>query len=195
MKILVIIDAQNDFIVGPLGSHEAQVALRNIKELLENKVDSNTYVMFTQDTHRSNYLNTKEGQKLPVKHCILGEAGWEIHGDLVTAYYDNRDKFKKIGKKGYDTFLTSIIEKPTFGSEALVRELFDIQNETGETIEEIILCGVCTDICVVSNALMLKAAFYETTDIKVIADCCAGTTVENHEAALAVMRSCQIDVI
>lgn len=195
MKILVIVDMQNDFITGSLGSHEAQVALKNIKALLENEVDSDTYVLFTQDTHKSNYLDTKEGQKLPVKHCIFGEAGWEIHGDLVAAYYDNRSKFKKLGVKGYDTFITSTIEKPTFGSTALVDEIYNIVSDSHEKVEEIILCGVCTDICVVSNALMLKAAFYDSADIKVIADCCAGTTVENHEAALTVMRSCQIDII
>lgn len=174
-KIVVIVDMQNDFILGPLGSGEAQAALLKISKMIEEESE-NTYFIFTQDTHGKNYLSTPEGKKLPVEHCIKGTDGWKIHPSLTKHFYDSP--------------LT--VEKPTFGSIELMEMLDDMIEVTDET--EVLFCGVCTDICVVSNALMAKAWFPE---IKITVDSklCAGTTPEAHEAALTTMKSCQIDVI
>ena len=150
-KILVVIDMQNDFITGTLGSKEAQAIVPNVKAKIKEYADRGDRIIFTRDTHGENYLETPEGKKLPVKHCVKGTDGWQIvHGlEIENCEY---------------------IDKPTFE-----------------------LIGVCTDICVVSNAIILKAKYPETV-ISVDADCCAGVTPEKHKAALETMKSCQIDV-
>lgn len=174
MKALIIIDFQNDFVNGQLGTPEARTIISAIKELIDEAYTEDHIIIYTQDTHDANYINTQEGRKLPVPHCLYGSDGWrivsecdckEIPGNLV--FHFNKTHF------GYDDWNNTEILKE---------------------VEEIIICGVCTDICVITNALLLKTYFPETT-IKVIASACAGTTPKNHAAALQTMKSCQIEVI
>lgn len=167
--VLVVIDMQNDFVDGALGTEEA----RNILEGVIKKIEYfGGEVVFTRDTHSENYLETQEGQKLPVKHCIKDSDGWQLHG-TIRALAEGK----------------TIIDKPTFGSLALVHYL----KEKGD-LDSIVLVGLCTDICVISNALILKAAFPET-EIIVDKDCCAGVTPESHENALKAMEMCQVKII
>lgn len=171
-KILVVIDMQNDFIDGSLGTKEAQAIVKNVI----NKVIAHDYdkLCFTQDTHFKNYLETQEGKNLPVPHCIYGTRGWELQKDLkVAARLEG----------------ALVVEKTSFGATSL-REYF--LNYDYDLEFEVV--GLCTDICVISNVLILKALFPEAK-ITVDSSCCAGTTPEKHEAALKVMRSCQIEVI
>ena len=185
MKVLVVIDMQNDFIDGALGSPEAQAVVPNVvAKIKECAADLRYAIFYTRDTHFSNYLTTNEGQHLPVPHCILDTKGWNIHPEVLAAskgatYIENLNKY---------TFgMEDIAEM--IGSVGAVAPVFD--NDDVESIE---IVGVCTDICVVSNALILKAAYPEIP-ITVYGDCCAGTSVDAHEAALKVMQMCQIDVI
>lgn len=171
-KILVVVDVQKDFVDGALGSKEAvaivPAAVKKIKEF-----DGEIFV--TYDTHFDNYMYTAEGKKLPVPHCIKGTEGWELNAEIAAALE---------GRK------YTAVEKKTFGSvelPGLIREAA----QDGEFSVELI--GLCTDICVVSNALIIKASFPEVP-VAVDAACCAGVTPEKHEAALETMRSCQIDV-
>ena len=167
MKYLIVIDMQVDFISGSLGSHSAVSIVKNVK----NKIDNfSGKVIFTRDTHGEDYLNTQEGAKLPVKHCIKGTSGWQICDELIP-------------------YAKTIVDKVTFGS----TELPEILRAYGEPIEEIHLCGLCTDICVISNVMILKAAFPEAK-ISVDASCCAGVTPESHNIALEAMKAVQIDV-
>lgn len=171
-NILIVVDMQNDFIDGSLGTAEAQAIVGGVVEKIENfKGD----IIATLDTHTEDYLNTAEGKKLPIPHCIKGTKGWEPNGRVGAA----------LSKKGCKT-----IEKPTFGSFELAEY---IQNRYSSEPLSIELVGLCTDICVVSNALLLKAAFYES-EISVDARCCAGVTPESHNAALCTMKMCQIDI-
>ncbi len=172
-KILLVIDVQNDFVDGSLGTKEAQAML---PALLEKVRTFDGDVIYTKDTHPENYLETQEGKKLPVPHCIKGTKGWE----LVPALAELQ---QKSGAKVY--------EKPTFGSVTLAHELH--QRYVAGEIASIELVGLCTDICVISNALLLKAAMPELP-ITIDPDCCAGVTPEKHAAALEVMKSCQIGV-
>ena len=168
-KILVVIDMQNDFIDGALGTKEAQ----QIVPLVVSKIHSypQDCIYATRDTHPENYLETQEGRNLPVPHCIEGTKGWEIRKEIADAMPG-----------------AEIINKPTFGSVILAQELME-RNER-EPIE-VELVGLCTDICVVSNALLIKALLPEVV-VKVDPGCCAGVTPQSHEAALATMRACQI---
>lgn len=161
---------QNDFIDGSLGTKEAQDIVNNVVESIKDKKDD-YLVLATQDTHFDNYLSTLEGKNLPVMHCIKGTPGWQIQEDIKALIEDK-----------------NIFEKNTFGSEDLINYLKEYQPD------EIELLGLCTDICVISNALLLRAAF-PNTPISVIEDCCAGVTPEKHQSALNTMESCQIQVI
>ena len=187
MKVLIIIDMQNDFIDGALGTPEAQVIVPNVVNKMKWHDNTNTVILFTKDTHFDNYLNTSEGEKLPVPHCIQGTEGWKINQEI-------HNEFKKgnYGTYSSDEIVNGRIIKNTFGSYDLLDVLSTI--ELNDCIEEIELCGVCTDICVISNAIMIKNAF---PDIPIIVDasCCAGVTPEKHAAALEVMKSCHINVI
>jgi nicotinamidase-related amidase len=177
MRVLVVIDMQNDFITGSLGTPEARAIVPHVKKKIKDAVKNGDMIIYTRDTHPDEYLLTKEGETLPVEHCIHGTEGWRIPSELLPpGEYENM----------------MIIDKPTFGSYELVEKLIDICQNTG--CNEIEICGLCTDICVVSNALLIKAAFYETHDISVDANCCAGVTPESHEAALKTMEMCQINV-
>jgi len=171
-KILIVVDMQNDFVDGALGTSEAQAIVDNVVEKI-NTFDGD--IIATYDTHFENYSDTQEGKKLPVPHCIKGTTGWELNSKVEEAL-SQRDCTR--------------IEKITFGSVEL--PIFVSENYDAENIK-IELIGLCTDICVVSNALLLKANFPEM-EISVDASCCAGVTQEKHMAALEVMRSCQIDV-
>ncbi len=171
-KILVVVDMQNDFIDGVLGTKEAVNIVDNVVEKINN-FDGKIFV--TLDTHYYNYMETLEGKKLPVPHCIKNKNGWMLNDKVLLASL----------KKNY-----KVIEKSTFGSERLVDEIQYIKRN-GEIEVEII--GLCTDICVVSNALLIKTYLPES-NITVDASCCAGTDPDAHKAALLVMKSCQIDI-
>lgn len=170
MKCLVVIDVQNDFVTGSLGTAEAAEML---PRLLEKMGSFEGAILMTQDTHGADYLSTQEGKMLPVEHCIEGTEGWLFPAE-VEALRESR------GARVY--------EKPTFGSTKLVSELKRLYDS--EELESVELVGLCTDICVISNALMIKAAMPELP-VYVDPACCAGVTPEKHEAALEVMRSCQ----
>lgn len=172
-KKLLVIDMQNDFIDGALGTPEAVSIVENVKAKIRSYPKEDVFA--TRDTHTERYLNTQEGRNLPVPHCIRGSEGWEIRPDIAELIYPDH-----------------IIDKPTFGSTQLAKlmELLEKREEGGIEIE---LIGLCTDICVVSNALYLKAALPETP-ISCDASCCAGVTPAKHEAALETMRSCQIRI-
>lgn len=172
MRALIVVDMQRDFIDGVLGTNEAVAILPNAAKKIQEYRDSGDIVIFTRDTHNENYLQTQEGRKLPVAHCIKGTPGWEISSEL------------EVGD-------SLVIDKPTFGSYDLVEELADIDEET--PLESIELIGVCTDICVISNAMLIKAKFLEIP-VKVDGSCCAGVMPETHSTALKAMEMCQIEV-
>lgn len=168
-RILIVIDMQNDFIDGSLGTKEAVAIVPNVKEKIAEYRNRGDEIIFTADTHFDDYLSTNEGKHLPVMHCIKGTEGWEISPEL-------------------DTSGCKIIEKPSFGYTEWKSE---IANCDGLCLE---LVGLCTDICVVSNALILKATFPSAT-IKVDPSCCAGVTPSTHSSALSTMQMCQIEVL
>ena len=171
-KLLIVVDMQKDFVDGALGTPEAQKIVDNVVRKIE-AFDGD--VLFTQDTHAKNYLDTAEGRKLPVVHCVKGTPGFELN-ERVRAACDRK------GAAG--------IEKLTFGAKDLPALL---RRKYPEGLESIELIGLCTDICVISNALLLKA-FFRETPIAVDASCCAGVTPDSHKNALAAMKMCQIDI-
>lgn len=171
-KILIVVDMQNDFISGSLGTKEADAIVENVVRKIK---EHDGPVIATFDTHERNYLETPEGKKLPVPHCIKMTSGWLLDEDVQAALFE-KEQYKAI-------------TKPTFGSTGMVEY---ISNKFFKP--EIELVGLCTDICVISNALLLKANFPDS-EITVDASCCAGVTPEKHQAALEVMKSCQINVI
>lgn len=168
-KILIVVDMQNDFINGALGTKEAVEILPNVENIVK---DFQGKIIFTKDTHENNYLSTQEGKNLPVEHCIRDTQGWEIASSLLP-------------------YVTTVIEKPTFGSLDLV-EYLKKENEK-EKIIKITLVGLCTDICVISNAMLIKSAFLDA-EIEIISSACAGVTPKSHENALNAMKMCQITV-
>lgn len=170
MKVLVVVDMQNDFIDGALGTKEAIEIVPNVKKKIE---EFDGTVFFTRDTHQKNYMDTQEGKNLPVEHCIEGTNGWEISDELK------------------DLVKNPPIDKPTFGSSELGKMLSDLNSK--EEIESIELIGLCTDICVISNAMVIKA-FLPEVPIIVDSACCAGVSVESHLRALEAMKVCQIQV-
>lgn len=182
-RTLIVVDMQPDFVTGPLGTQEAQAIVPGIQEKIRNTILTGGDVVFTRDTHDEDYLGTQEGRKLPVKHCIRGTDGWQAM--LMPKKEDLTP--------GSDHRLT-VIDKPCFGVDWVQAIRLDDDLCAIMSAQEIELVGVCTDICVVSNALAIRSLYPETRVI-VDAACCAGTTPENHIAALKVMKSCQIDVI
>lgn len=171
MKLLIVIDMQKDFIDGSLGTKEARHILPAVQAKIKEYKRCNAPVLFTRDTHQENYLETLEGKNLPVKHCIKGSAGWEIDSSL-------------------DVAGSVIIDKPSFGS----LELAEYIKTHYPSVQEIELVGLCTDICVISNALILKAVLPEV-NITVDGNACAGVTPQSHANALEAMKQCQIGVI
>jgi nicotinamidase-related amidase len=195
MKALVIVDMQNDFVDGSLGSPEAQAIVPTICEnavkLAQESVangDGPVLVLYTKDTHYENYLETQEGKNLPVPHCIYMTPGWSIVKAISSTIDHNTDGLFAFWSDS--EVKMSRILKNTFGS----RDLTEILVSLKDQLDEIVFMGVCTDICVVSNVLATKMMLPETL-ITVDASCCAGVTPAKHEAALETMRSCQINVI
>ena len=175
-KYLAVIDMQNDFIDGSLGTDEAASIIDRVRDrILEARSEVPETIIFTRDTHEVDYLNSLEGHYLPVEHCIRGTKGWEIN-----------DRIKGVMPEG-----ALVIDKPSFASLELAGILLE---ESRINQIEIEIIGLCTDICVVSNALLIKA-FIPEARIMVNASCCASVTPEKHDAALETMRSCQIEVI
>lgn len=163
-KTLIVVDMQNDFIDGSLGTAEAVSIVENVAAKIAEYRERGDEVIFTRDTHHENYMETNEGRHLPVVHCIEGTPGWEIRDGL---WFEGAE----------------IVDKPSFG----------YTGWSGRDFSEIELIGLCTDICVVSNALILKALYPEIT-VSVDSSCCAGVTPDSHEAALVTMRMCQVEV-
>lgn len=168
-NVLVVVDMQKDFIDGALGTKEAEAIVGNVVNKIKN---FDGEIIFTRDTHYDNYMDTQEGKKLPVKHCIKDSEGWEISKEIDNLRNDNMKVF----------------DKPTFGSVELANYL-----SGNKELESVTLIGICTDICVISNAMLVKAFMPE---IKVIVDaaCCAGVTPDTHNNALEAMKMCQIEV-
>lgn len=164
-KTLIVVDMQNDFVDGALGTGEAKAIVRNVKQRIREYQENGDEIIFTRDTHQENYLETNEGKHLPVMHCIEHTMGWEIAPGLEVpgAIYIDKPSFGYTGWKDYD-------------------------------LQDVLLVGLCTDICVVSNALMIKA-FYPEIPVAVDAACCAGVTPESHDAALATMKMCQVEIL
>ncbi len=169
-NILIVVDMQNDFIDGVLGTWEAKEIVSKVKEKING---FHGELIYTRDTHSEGYLSTREGRKLPVEHCIRNTKGWQIHDELY--------------QKG-----ALVFDKPVFGSKELAAYLE--KENLRDTIGEITLVGVCTDICVISNAMLLKN-FLPECEISVDASCCAGVTPQSHLIALEAMKACQINVI
>lgn len=169
-RVLIVIDMQNDFIDGSLGTPEAVAIVPKVKARIEEALKDGDRVLFTMDTHGEDYPATQEGKKLPVRHCIKGTWGHEL-SDSLKPFADDRDK---------------IIEKHTFGSAALPLAV--------QRFDEMVLIGLCTDICVITNALILKTYFPEKR-IVVDASLCAGVTPASHRNAIEAMKMCQIDII
>lgn len=171
-NVLIVVDMQKDFVDGALGSKEAAAIVPAVVEKIKNHQGD---IIVTYDTHPEHYMDTQEGKMLPVPHCIKGTAGWELDAQVQAA----------LDQKAY-----KVIEKPTFGAVELPEYLKENYKEEELEIE---LIGLCTDICVVSNALLLKANFLETK-VSVDASCCAGVTPESHQAALLTMKMCQVHI-
>lgn len=179
--ILIVVDMQNDFIDGALGTAEAVRIVPNVKSRIE---DFDGKIIFTRDTHEENYLDTQEGRKLPVKHCIRGTKGWQLHPALEAL------RCGAEGEKKIDAMQP--IDKITFGSSELPEVLKKLNAK--ELIGSITLIGLCTDICVISNAMVIKA-FLPEAEIIVDSSCCAGVTPQSHQTALDAMKVCQIKVV
>ncbi|MGN0432753.1 MAG: cysteine hydrolase family protein [Lachnospiraceae bacterium] len=174
-RLLVVVDMQNDFIDGSLGTKEAQAIVPGVIERIKTFEGT---VLFTRDTHTKNYLQTAEGKKLPIEHCIKGTKGWELQADI--------DSLQKELK-------APVFDKITFGSKGLAEYISDNIVEFGG-ISSIVICGLCTDICVISNALLLKAYLPEIP-IVIDSSICAGVTSQSHDNALKAMEMCQIEVV
>lgn len=174
-KLLIVVDMQNDFITGALGSADAQAIVDRAAAHIRTRRAEGYTLIATLDTHGADYLATPEGVKLPVPHCLRGSEGWDLAPEIKAAFGDGL-----------------LVEKPTFGSTALPGVVVGLVGDDPDVTIE--LLGVCTDICVVSNAMLLKAHF-PAAALQIKADCCAGLTPAKHLAALDVMASCQIDII
>ena len=174
-KLLLVIDMQKDFVDGALGTAEAVAIVPNVLAEIGKYDIENVFV--TRDTHPENYLETQEGKNLPVVHCVKGTPGWELNAEVAKAVSG-----------------AEIFDKPTFGSTELVERIGRYTAEYGEENVRVELIGLCTDICVVSNALLLKAHYHEMP-LSLDPKCCAGVTPQKHDAAIETMRSCQIEIL
>lgn len=178
MKFLIVVDMQKDFVDGALGSNEAVAIVHKVVEKI-NGFDG--AIAVTHDTHQENYMETQEGRNLPVMHCVEGTDGWRLNDAVFEALdtkYDERSPIE-------------VFMKPSFGSTELADWL--VQKDKAEPIDEIVLVGLCTDICVISNAMLIKA-FLPEVKVTVDAACCAGVTPDSHNNALAAMKACQINI-
>lgn len=172
MKVLLVIDMQKDFVEGALGTKEAREIVPFVLERIQEAKREGERVVFTQDTHGENYLDTQEGRFLPVPHCVKGSDGWQIIREL-------RDEAENC----------LVMEKPSFGSQELLGFLKDLDEKEG--VEQVTFIGLCTDICVISNAMIAKAALPEAL-VQVEEGCCAGVSPKSHQRALEAMKVCQI---
>ena len=170
-KILIVIDMQNDFIDGSLGTREAEAIVKGVTDKIKEYKKEDVFA--TMDTHKDSYLESQEGKNLPVPHCIENTVGWELHPDIAKLIKEE-----------------NIFKKPSFGSVDLANKMLELSKAEDIEIE---LVGLCTDICVVSNALLIKA-FLPEVKISVDPNCCAGVTVEKHNAAIETLRSCQVEI-
>ncbi len=175
MKLLVVVDMQNDFINGALGTQEAQAIVNNVAEKIAQYRKDGQKVVFTMDTHTEEYLHTQEGRNLPVKHCIKGTNGWELCSAVKCAA---------------DLSECAVYPKEAFGSRQFA---LDWERGVFADVDEVELVGLCTDICVISNAMLIKA-FAPEVPVRVDASCCAGVTPQSHENALEAMKMCQIEI-
>lgn len=175
MKVFIVIDMQNDFISGALGNSETLAVVEPMVERVKEVIAEGTEILYTLDTHFENYSDTQEGKNLPVPHCIKGTEGHNLIPELMSLINDE----------------SRAVEKIIFGSKELPQRVIDV---CGGIPDEIELAGVCTDICVISNAMILKA-FFPETKIIVNGRCCAGVSPESHSRALEAMKMCQITVI
>ena len=167
-KLLIVVDMQNDFVYGVLGTAEARAILPNVESIISRYRKEGAEIVFTRDTHDETYSRTQEGRRLPVPHCIKNTAGWQIVDGLYA------------GEKVFD--------KPVFGSLELAEYV------SKGNYDEVTLIGVCTDICVLSNAVLIKTACPETP-IKVVENCCAGVTPSSHQSAIMVLSSIQVEIL
>lgn len=172
-KLLIVVDMQNDFTTDALRNEDAIAIIPNVVEKVKAALDEGTDVIFTRDTHHDDYMDTEEGRNLPVPHCIEGTPGWQLIDEL----------------QPYEDKAAGIIDKLTFGSSELGSRLAGDYSD----VSEVELIGICTDICVISNALLTKA-FLPNAHVSVDASCCAGVTPESHDTALAAMKACHVEV-
>lgn len=175
-KLLIVVDMQKDFIDGALGTKEAVAIVPRVVNKIEEFRKAGDSIVFTKDTHFENYMQTQEGRNLPVEHCIKGSSGHEICDEIKAVV--NPEEYK-------------VYEKLTFGSSELAE---DLRNGVYDDADSITLIGLCTDICVISNAMLCKT-FLTETPVYIVADCCAGVTPESHENALKAMEMCQIKIV
>ena len=181
----IVVDVQKDFITGSLANEQAQANVAHLAQTAQSHARAGHWMFFTRDTHPDNYLQTREGRHLPVAHCIQGKDGWNLAAESETAMSDT------------EPAVCRIIDKPTFGSYMLPGDILDelmAHNRSVEDIEKFVIYGYCTDICVISNAMVLRAAFPET-EIEIQADCCAGVTPQSHQTALDAMQACQFTIL
>ena len=195
-NVFIVVDMQNDFVDGALGTPEAQAIVPKVADYIRTHADKDTILLVTKDTHNPDYMETLEGKNLPVAHCIKNTHGWELAPAIQEAIYDTRDKYH-----GFDSYFPYVADhivcKPTFGSLDLVNLLYVIDDMTGTQsgeVAEITLMGLCTGICVLSNAMLTKATLPEVP-VRVVADCCACVTPASHQIALDAMKLCQIEII
>ena len=174
MKLLVVVDMQNDFITGALANEQAQKIIPNVVEKIKNYKDNDYEIVFTKDTHSKNYMLTEEGKNLPVPHCIENTPGWELESEILNVKPEH----------------SLVLNKNTFGSNLF----YDLIKSNGDDYESIEFVGVCTDICVISNAVLAKTA---SPNVHLILDasCCAGVSKEQHDAAIQTMKSLQVEII
>lgn len=195
-NVFIVVDMQNDFVDGALGTPEAQAIVNKVADQIRARANKDTILLVTKDTHNTDYMETLEGKNLPVAHCIKNTHGWELAPAIQEAIYDTRDKY--FGFDSYFPYVADhIVCKPTFGSMDIQNLLFVIDDMTGTQpgeLGEITLCGLCTGICVLSNAILCKATMPEVP-VKVIEDCCACVTPASHKTALDAMKLCQIEII
>ncbi len=173
-RYLLVIDMQKDFINGSLGTKEAQAIIPNVVQRIRKSIEEGRQLLFTQDTHSEDYLATSEGRHLPVLHCQEGTEGWRLH-DAIAPY------------------AKETLQKPSFGYPELATILKKDKDDSGVHLD-ISIVGLCTDICIVANAILLRCHFPEST-LRVYANCCAGVTPDRHDAALKVLEACQIEVV
>ena len=199
IRVLILIDCQNDFIDGSLANKDAQACIPTIVEKIKN-FDGDA-IFFTMDSHKENYLDTPEGKKLPIEQCSYGTHGWNLNKDIFNAIYEdvdhNKVKIRGIYKPTFASVVSFDNGKNLFNrSKTLIDEVLELERGTNAPIPmEIEMCGFCTDICVISNALALKGFTYDFAEITIDSKCCAGSTPENHQKAMDLMKIGQINVI